>query len=79
MLVDAVGEIRKAFGERATIALEPFVDPELANAQPRVFVVAVTRLSFREADEILDRVLDGWWADNQSRADYLVSLATEFV
>lgn len=79
LLVDAVGQLRDAFADWASIAIEPFFDPELADARPRVYVLAVTHLSFQQADAILDRVLDGWWVNNQSRADYRVSLATEFV
>jgi hypothetical protein len=78
LIVDVVHELRAGFGDRAKIVLEPFIDPEQPNAQPRVFVIVVTRLPFQQADAILDRILDGWWADNQSRANYLVSLATEF-
>ena len=79
LVLEAAGELQGAFGDRATIALEHYIDPEFPGAQPRVFVLAVTSLSFRDADEILDRILEGWWADNHSRADCLVSLATEFV
>jgi hypothetical protein len=79
LLTDVIAVLQNAFGEHATIVLEPFVDPEIADARPRVVVVAVTPLPFAEADAILDHVLEAWWTDNHDRAEGRVSLATELV
>jgi hypothetical protein len=78
LLVDTVVQLKEAFGDQATFAIEPDVNPESIDPQPHVFVVTLTSLPFIEADQILDSVLLGWWAENHVRANYLVSLGLEF-
>jgi hypothetical protein len=79
LLAEAIAALKKTFGEHAIIELEPFVDPELADARPHVVVVAVTPLPFAQADALLDQVLEEWWTENHDRAEGRVSLATELV
>jgi hypothetical protein len=79
LLTEAIAVLQRKFGEHATIVLEPFVDPEIAEARPRVIVVAVTPLPFAQADALLDQVIEEWWTENHDRAEGRVSLATELV
>jgi hypothetical protein len=79
VLAEAIDVLKDAFGGRASIALEPLIDPENPEPQPRIFVIAVTSMSFEQADGILDGVLDGWWAENQNRVGHSVFFTTEFV
>jgi hypothetical protein len=80
MLREAAHELRRQFGaDLERIAIQPFVDPEAIGTPPIVFVMAITKLPFEQADAILDRVLEGWWVTNHERAQGRVSLATEFI
>lgn len=79
LLTEAIAVLQDAFGEHGDIVLEPFVDPEIADARPRVVVVVVTSLPFVRADALLDQVLEAWWTENHDRAQGRVSLATELV
>jgi hypothetical protein len=77
LLTDVIAVLQKAFGEHGTIVLDPAVDPEMADARPRVVVVALTPLPFARADALLDQVIEEWWTENHDRAEGRVSLATE--
>jgi hypothetical protein len=79
LLTDVIAVLQKAFGEHGTIVLDPAVDPEMADARPRVVVVAVTPLPFARADALLDQVIEEWWTENHDRAEGRVTLATELV
>jgi hypothetical protein len=79
LLTEVIAVLQRTFGEHATIVLEPVVDPEIADARPRVMVVAVTPLSFARADALLDQVIEEWWTENHDRAEGRVSLATELL
>jgi hypothetical protein len=79
LLAEVIALLQEKFREHATIVLEPFSDPEIADARPRVIVVAVTPLPFARADALLDQVIEEWWTENHHRAEGRVSLATELV
>lgn len=80
MLVDSVAVLRTAFGPSATgIVIEPFVDPEVSFPTTRLFVRALTSLSFEDADAILERVVSDWWMENANRAEGRVTIDMEFV
>jgi hypothetical protein len=79
LLAEVIAVLQQKFGEHAAIVIEPAVDPESADARPRVIVVAVTPLPFARADALLDEVIEEWWTENHHRAQGRVSLATELV
>lgn len=78
LLLEAAIELSVAFGEYARIRVE--IDHPYASQSPtRLVVVAATTLPFKEADTILDRVIDDWWTANHTRGEGRVSLATDLV
>jgi hypothetical protein len=77
---EALDAAERAMGRRAglSVALEPFVDPELSEETVHVYLVFVTHLSVDATSEIVDAFEEQWFLDNCHRADGRLSSSIDY-
>lgn len=78
LIDEALSCAKEIFESKASLAVEPFVDPESTNSDARVFLVVRTTLDVEEGIRRMDR-LDEWWLDLGDRSSSVLSLAIDYV
>lgn len=78
LVYETLARAQRVFGRDATLALEPFSDPESPDGASRVFLVVRTTLDVDHGSSRME-LLDDWWLDHSHRASGLLSLAIDYV
>jgi hypothetical protein len=77
LLLEAYGQLRLHFGEKSSLALEAFVDPEAPSEYGLVAIIQVS-LGPERALKIMDDFDMAWWLDALPRAHHKLTFALEY-
>jgi hypothetical protein len=81
VLVPVVSSAREKFMEYfgAETRLEIFTDPEDNQSTPKLFALALTPLSVKDASVLLDRLDEDWWLAQPYEVRRLMNIDVQYV
>lgn len=76
---EAIGHLRRIFGNESMFAIERFEDPESPSRKPKLFLFVLTDIDAQRASALLSQFDEEWWLDNVCRAKGNLEVSTEFL